>query len=141
MLVLASAVPVSARPFHDEISQVFRGTWAPSLAVCRDAEGVEQFVIDGESVNYYEGNDYLMIGLKFSGAMTKRGGSGALLPRREGASCLREPVDHTGRDRDGVLLRPNNEVVPLVAVRAPVTGGDLDIRGDRGLGGRERVAS
>lgn len=107
MLVLASAVPVSARPFHDEISQVFRGTWAPSLAVCRDAEGVEQFVIDGESVNYYEGNDYLMIGLKFSGAMTKRGGSGALFngrftsrmeSRLVGESNIRMEIDDRNKD-------------------------------------------
>ena len=52
---------VQAKPFHDEISQVFRGTWAPTLADCRDPDGVNQVLVDGESVNYYEANDYLLI--------------------------------------------------------------------------------
>ena len=71
-----------AKVFHAEISQVFRGTWAPTLKDCADPEGVNAFVIDGESVNYYEGNDYLLIGIEFSGAMTKGNGSGSLFNGR-----------------------------------------------------------
>lgn len=71
-----------AKPFHDEISQIFRGNWAPTLADCRDPDGVNRFAVDGESVNYYEGNDYLLIGVEFLGTMTKRQGSGSLFNGR-----------------------------------------------------------
>lgn len=71
-----------AKGFHNDIPRVFHGTWAPSLAACRDADGVEKLFIDGESVNYYEGNDYLLLGIEFGGAMTKRGGSGSLFNGR-----------------------------------------------------------
>lgn len=70
------------KPFHDEISLVFRGTWAPTLTDCHDPEGVNQVFIDGSSVNYYEGNDYLLIGVEFGGTLTKRGGSGNLFNGR-----------------------------------------------------------
>lgn len=69
-------------PYHDQISQVFRGSWAPTLADCSDVEGVNKVFIDGSSVNYYEGNDYLLLGVEFGGAMTKRGGSGSLFNGR-----------------------------------------------------------
>lgn len=71
-----------AKVFHDEISQIFRGTWAPTLKACADPDGVNAFVIDGESVNYYEGNDYLLLGIEFGGAMTKGNGSGSLFNGR-----------------------------------------------------------
>jgi len=71
-----------AKPFHDEIPQVFRGTWASELADCKDPDGVNQFTVDGESVNYYEGNDYLLIGIAFLGATTRPGGSGDLFNGR-----------------------------------------------------------
>lgn len=79
LLIINSA---QAKPFHDEIPQAFRGTWASSLADCKDTDGVNQFTIDSESVNYYEGNDYLLIGVAFLGAMTKPGGSGDLFNGR-----------------------------------------------------------
>ena len=82
LLFISSATSALARPFDNEISTVFRGTWAPTFAACRDPEGVEQFVIDGESVNYYEGNDYLLVGIEFFGSMTRRGGSGNLFNGR-----------------------------------------------------------
>ena len=47
-----------------------------------DADGVNQVLIDGESVNYYEGNDYLLLGVEFSGATTKPDGSGDLFNGR-----------------------------------------------------------
>ena len=81
MCVLSPGVAQS-KPYHDEISQVFRGSWAPTLADCRDTEGVNKVFIDGDSVNYYEGNDYLLIGVEFVGAMTRRGGSGSLFNGR-----------------------------------------------------------
>ena len=81
-LCLLSAGTVQAKPFRDEISQIFRGTWAPTIADCRDPDGVNQVFIDGESVNYYEANDYLLIGIEFSGVLTKRGGSGSLFNGR-----------------------------------------------------------
>ncbi len=82
LFILPTGGVVQAKGFHDKISSVFHGTWAPSLAACRDADGVEKLSIDDESVNYYEGNDYLLLGIEFGGAMTKRGGSGSLFNAR-----------------------------------------------------------
>ncbi|QCB43961.1 hypothetical protein E5673_18490 [Sphingomonas sp. PAMC26645] len=82
LFILPTGGVVQAKGFHDNISSVFHGTWAPSLAACRDADGVEKLSIDDESVNYYEGNDYLLLGIEFGGAMTKRGGSGSLFNGR-----------------------------------------------------------
>lgn len=65
------ALPAQAVPFHDKIPEIFHGIWAPSLASCKDPEGVEQVFIDAESVNYYEANDYLLIGVRFAGGTTK----------------------------------------------------------------------
>lgn len=73
---------VQAKVFHDEIPQLFHGTWAPTPSACRDPDGVDQVFIESESVNYYEGNDYLLLGIEFGGAMTKRGGSGSLFNGR-----------------------------------------------------------
>lgn len=123
-LVATSALPATARPFHDEISSVFRSTWAPTLADCRDPEGVEQFVVDGESINYYEGNDYLLIGLEFSGAMTKRGGSGSLFNGRftsrletklVGENNIRMEVDE--RDKNVMYRYPIGEDGEPIASR------------------------
>lgn len=81
-LILIGSGTANAKVLHDEISQVFRGTWAPTLKDCADPDGVNVFVIDGESVNYYEANDYLLLGIEFGGAMTKGDGSGALFNGR-----------------------------------------------------------
>ena len=82
VLCLLGGSVVQAKPFHEEISQVFRGTWAPTLAECRDPQGVNQLFVDAESVNYYEANDYLLIGVEFLGAMTRPGLSGSLFNGR-----------------------------------------------------------
>lgn len=82
LLILVSSDMANAKVLHDEISHVFRGTWASSLEDCADPDGVNVLVIDGESVNYYEGNDYLLLGIEFGGAMTKGGGSGSLFHGR-----------------------------------------------------------
>ena len=77
---LVSSV-AEAKPFHNEISQIFRGTWASNLTDCRDPEGTNQLTVDAESMNYYEGNDYLLIGIEFFGATTRKG-SGSLFNGR-----------------------------------------------------------
>lgn len=82
LFIIPSCGIAQAKSFHDGIPSAFHGTWAPSLAACRDADGVQQLSIDGESVNYYEGNDYLLLGIEFGGSMTKRGGSGILFNGR-----------------------------------------------------------
>lgn len=71
-----------AKGFHDEIPEVFRGTGAETLPMCRDPDGVDTVFVDAESVNYYEGNDYLLLGIDFGGSMTKPGGSGKLFNGR-----------------------------------------------------------
>ena len=71
-----------AKSFHDDIPSVFHGTWAPSLASCRDVNGLEVLFIDAESVNYYEANDYLLLGIEFQGAMTNPGSNGILFNGR-----------------------------------------------------------
>ena len=79
-LMMVPAVAHAAH-FHDAIPQVFQGTWASTLSDCADADGVNQVFIDSESVNYYEANDYLLIGVKFYGGLTK-GGSGEVFNGR-----------------------------------------------------------
>ena len=71
-----------AAPFHDSIPVAFQGTWAPTATDCSDPVGVNQFHIDSDSVNYYEANDYLLIGVEFWGAMTRGSGSGAIFNGR-----------------------------------------------------------
>lgn len=52
---------------------IFHGVFAPSRADCADAEGVNLISIDADGVHYYEGDDYLLIGVEFEGASTKSG--------------------------------------------------------------------
>lgn len=68
-------VPASldAQPFHDPIPEEFRGTFAPTLADCRNEDRVDVIEVGGDGVHYYEGDDYLIIGVKFSGSSTKSG--------------------------------------------------------------------
>lgn len=82
LICVPSLGAAQSKPYHNEISQIFHGSWAPTLVDCRDTKGVNKVFIDGGSVNYYEGNDYLLIGIEFGGAMTKRGGSGSLFNGR-----------------------------------------------------------
>jgi hypothetical protein len=112
-LCILGASAAQAKPFRDEIPQVFRGTWAPTLAACRDPDGVDQLFIDGESVNYYEGNDYLLIGIEFWGIVTKSKGSGSLFNGRFtgrsetnllGESNIRMEIDD--RDKDVMYRYP-----------------------------------
>lgn len=111
LIVVSLCIPCLAaaqsKPYHNEISQIFRGTWAPNIADCRDAEGINKVYIDGGSVNYYEGNDYLIIGIEFGGAMTKRDGSGSLFNGRFtgrtetnllGESNIRMEIDDANKD-------------------------------------------
>ena len=73
MSILKSVIPIlllissaaESKPFHNEISTVFRGSWAPHKADCVAAMRENVFSIDSESVNYYEGNDYLLLGIEF----------------------------------------------------------------------------
>ncbi|HET9639706.1 MAG TPA: hypothetical protein VFP12_10900 [Allosphingosinicella sp.] len=67
------AVCAKAQPFHDPIPEEFRGTFAPTLAECRNEDGVEVIEIGQDGVHYYEGDDYLIIGVKFGGSSTKSG--------------------------------------------------------------------
>ncbi|PCG07543.1 hypothetical protein COA17_17715 [Sphingomonas ginsenosidimutans] len=82
LLVAFVGGSAAGKSFHDPIPEAFRGTWAPAAADCRDEDGVNKVFVDAESVNYYEGNDYLLIGVSFSGSMTKRSGSGVLFNGR-----------------------------------------------------------
>lgn len=81
-LSILAGSAAQAKPLHDEIPPIFQGTWAPTLEDCADLEGVNRYVVDGESVNYYEANDYLLIGIKFSGTTTGSDGSGTLFNGR-----------------------------------------------------------
>jgi len=63
----------AAQPFHDPIPEEFRGTFGPSPGACNDRDGVELIEVAADGVHYYEGDDYLVIGVKFSGASTKSG--------------------------------------------------------------------
>lgn len=62
-----------AHPFHDSIPEEFRGTFAPTLPDCRTQDGVEAIEVAADGVHYYEGDDYLIIGVQFSGSSTKSG--------------------------------------------------------------------
>jgi len=64
-----------SQPLHDPIPPEFRGTFAPKLADCADPDGVELIEVAADGIHYYEGDDYLLIGIKFSGASTKSGKS------------------------------------------------------------------
>lgn len=105
-LTLAISSVTQAAPFHEAIPQIFQGVWAPTLSDCRDPDGVNQVFIDNDSVNYCEANDYLIIGVQFSGSLT-RGGSGELFngrftSRSETAllneSNIRFEIDDINRD-------------------------------------------
>jgi hypothetical protein len=107
LICVPSLSAAQSKPYHDEISKIFRGSWAANLADCRDIDGVNKVVIDGGSVNYYEGNDYLLVGVEFGGTMTKGGGSGSLFNGRFtgrtetnllGESNIRLEIDDSNKD-------------------------------------------
>ncbi|MXO48094.1 hypothetical protein GRI69_07480 [Erythrobacter vulgaris] len=81
LIISLSNTSVAAKPFHNEIPSVFHGNWGSAAEDCADEYGVNTFFIDAESVNYYESNDYLLIGVEFMGVMTG-GGSGSLFNGR-----------------------------------------------------------
>ena len=110
LLAALGASPALAKPFHDSIPTEFHGTWGSNAEDCADPYGVNTFVIDAESVHFYESNDYLLIGVEFMGAMTN-GGSGILFNGRftsrsetylVGESDIRFEIDD---DNKNVLYR------------------------------------
>jgi hypothetical protein len=72
---LPTGALAQARAFHDSIPPEFLGTFASRVTDCADPDGVELIVIEADGVHYYEGDDYLLIGVKFSGASTRSGKS------------------------------------------------------------------
>ncbi len=62
-----------AQPLHDQIPEEFRGEFAPTLVACQDPNGVDVVEVKADGVHYYEGDDYLLIGIRFDGASTKSG--------------------------------------------------------------------
>jgi hypothetical protein len=72
-LALAGAQEVQRAPLHDAIPAEFLGTFAPAVADCSDPDGVEQIVVTADAIHYYEGDDYLVIGVKFGGSSTASG--------------------------------------------------------------------
>jgi hypothetical protein len=74
-LTLIAPIGAQAQALHDPIPEEFRGTFAPSLSHCRDPAGVEVIQVAADGVHYYEGDDYLLIGVNFSGSSTKSGRS------------------------------------------------------------------
>lgn len=64
-------------PLHDAIPKEFHGVFAPTPAECRSEDGVETVTVAADGVHYYEGDDYLLIGVAFSGSSTR---SGSMVP-------------------------------------------------------------
>jgi hypothetical protein len=52
-------------------AEEFRGTFAPTLADCQGENGVEIIDVRADGIHYFEGDDYLIIGVKFQGSSTK----------------------------------------------------------------------
>lgn len=77
LAIACLATAARAQPFHNAIPAEFQGTFAPTLTDCRDPNGVELIQVAADGIHYYEGDDYLIIGVKFEGASTK---SGKLIP-------------------------------------------------------------
>src|ERR1043166_77592 len=73
LLLGLTASAVGAEPFHDAIPKEFRGIFAPAQKDCRSKDGVEAITVDADGVHYYEGDDYLIIGVGFSGSSTRSG--------------------------------------------------------------------
>ncbi len=75
LTILAALTPLSAQaqPLHGPIPEDFRGIYAPNLTHCRDNSSVEIIEVAADGVHYYEGDDYLLIGITFSGSSTKSG--------------------------------------------------------------------
>lgn len=67
--------PALAQPLHDPVPEGFRGKFAADLAECNDEDGVEVITVAADGIHYYEGDDYLLIGVKFFGPSTKSGKS------------------------------------------------------------------
>ena len=74
-IIIASALiapsPSFSQPFHDQIPTTFQGTFAPSISECKAEYGVEVIEVKADGIHYYEGDDYLLIGVSFDGASTK----------------------------------------------------------------------
>lgn len=72
-LATVTASAAAAPPFHDAIPMEFRGSYGATAAACGDRDGVNRIKVDADGVQYYEGNDYLILGVSFSGASAKTG--------------------------------------------------------------------
>ncbi|MBX9897227.1 MAG: hypothetical protein K2Y17_04900 [Qipengyuania sp.] len=73
VLAAITATSALAHPLHDAIPPEFRGTFAASSADCQNPHGVELIEVTADGIHYYEGDDYLLIGIKFQGSSTKSG--------------------------------------------------------------------
>lgn len=73
LAITCAPTVATAQALHNPIPKEFRGTFAPKLADCSNPDGVELIEVTADGVHYYEGDDYLLIGIEFSGASTKSG--------------------------------------------------------------------
>lgn len=102
---------VEAQPFHDSVPEEFRGTFAPTLADCRNEDGVEVIEVGEDGVHYYEGDDYLIIGIKFSGSSTK---SGAFVPLFNGRFTGRMETQLLGEVNARMEMETPNTLIRYV---------------------------
>lgn len=71
---LSFSITISAaQPLRDAIPAEFIGTFAPTVAGCLNPDGVEIIEVAQDGIHYYEGDDYLLIGIAFSGLSTRSG--------------------------------------------------------------------
>ena len=60
----------AAQPLGDSIPPAFQGTFASERSKCMTPHGVDLIEITADRVHYYEGDDYLLLGVAFDGEST-----------------------------------------------------------------------
>lgn len=116
--LFASSAAIAA-PLHDKIPVDFQGKYAPTLADCKSSDGVDVVEVTGEAIHYYEGDDYLLLGISFEGASTK---SESFIPlfngrfiRRVETQILGERNARLELEKPGLLIK-----YPLDAKGEPI---------------------
>ncbi|WP_225009715.1 hypothetical protein [Novosphingobium percolationis] len=77
LAITFTPVNSDAQPLHNPIPKEFHGVFATKISECKFPYEDRVISISSNGVHYYEGDDYLIMGIEFGGSSTK---SGKLVP-------------------------------------------------------------
>ena len=113
-----------AHPVGDPIPEAFHGVYARSSAACDDADEIALLAVTGNRLQDYEGGEYLVLGIEYSGSIEP---SYDLVPKFNGRFLVRAETAIGEVDLQLVMETPNR-LVRRPLSDAPVVDSSLDDR-------------